>query len=66
MRLDEILEALPDVGLRLRNLFQLADGWQANVSSADENTAFQFGRGATPVEAMVNCLKLSGVVVSDQ
>lgn len=72
MRVDEILEALPEVGLRLTNLFQsryeLAgnvkiDGWQANVSA--DGTCYQFGRGETPILALQAALKASGVDLQD-
>ena len=72
MRVDEILEALPEVGLRLMNLFQSnyelpdktkIDGWQANVSA--DGTCYQFGRGETPILALQAALKASGVDLQD-
>lgn len=60
---DELLGALPEVGLRLHNLFQLGDGWQANVRASDGDPCFEFGRGATPAQALVAALKAAGVKV---
>lgn len=64
MRLDELIDALPDVGLRLNNLFQLDDGrWQANVRESD--TCAPFGRGATPVEALTAAIGVLGIKIED-
>ena len=65
MTVDEILAELPGLRLRLRNLFQLGDGWQANVCEADDTVGFQFGRGAAPVEALTAALKAAGVKVEE-
>lgn len=74
MRVDEILEALSDVDLRLRNLFELdydtanepmAPGWQCNVASRDEHVGYEFGRGRTPLAALVAACKAAGVNVED-
>lgn len=62
MRLDEIIDALPDVGLRLCNLFQMeSGGWRANVRDAGTLTGHQYGDGATALGAMVACLRAAGV-----
>lgn len=74
MRLDEILEALPGVGLRLWMLDQTSGGttgggddWHAVVydplhpiDSRCEAT------GETPLTAMVEALRLAGVDVSQE
>jgi len=65
MRLDELLDALPDVGLKLCNLFQTTERWQANVCAADDLTGYEFGIGDTPLDALVACLRKAGVNVTD-
>lgn len=66
MRLDELLDELPGVGLKLRNLFQTGEGWQANIASADDQTGYEFGCGETPLDALVSCLTKAGVNVTDE
>lgn len=61
MTVDEILAELPGLNLRLRNLFNLGDGWQANVCEASDDVGFQFGRGPTAVDALLGALKAAGV-----
>jgi hypothetical protein len=61
---DELLAALPEVGLRLNNLFQRTDGtWQANVRDAVNDTGAEFGLGPTPAAALVQALKKAGIEV---
>lgn len=60
---DELLAALPEVGLRLNNMFQRTDGvWQANVRDAND-TGAEFGLGPTPAAALVQALKKAGIEV---
>ncbi len=67
MRVDEIIRALPDVGLRLTNLFEMEGGvWRANMRDRDTMTGLEFGDGATPVEALCSCLLKAGVDVRDE
>lgn len=63
---DELLTALPAVGLHLNNLFQCEDGsWQANMRDASGGDFYDFGKGATPAAALIACLQKAGVEVSD-
>lgn len=64
---DELLESLPTVGLRLNNLFQLeSGGWQANVcDTAGPKEYFQFGRADTAAGALIAAINAAGVKVSD-
>lgn len=73
MRLDEILEALPEVGLRLWMLDQCEElqgdkyvpVWHAAVYVPEQGLrGRQEAHGATPCEAMCAALKLAGVDVS--
>lgn len=74
MRLDEILEALPDVGLRLWMLDQTAggvagggDGWHAAVYDPLHPAGSHCEANAvTPLAAMVEALRLAGVNVGDE
>jgi hypothetical protein len=66
MRLDEILEALPDVGLSLWMLDQVGDKWHAAVYDPKSPLASrQEAEAGTPMDAMIGALKLAGVDVSD-
>lgn len=61
---DELLAALPDVGLRLNNLFQRDDGaWQANLR--DDKDTTEFGLGATPAEALTKALRAAGCAIEE-
>lgn len=67
---DDLLMGAADVGLRVNNLFQIKIGdaelWQANVRSVhDKDGCFEFGRGSTPVLALIAAYKCAGVVVED-
>lgn len=60
--LDELVDALPGVGLRLHNLFQGRDGgWEAQVCDRDATVGYTFGRAATPVDALLAALKVAGI-----
>jgi hypothetical protein len=54
MSIESLIEVVRLRGLRLNNLFQLPephlDVWQANVT--DGHKIWEFGRGATPEEAL--------------
>lgn len=66
---DEILAALPEVGLRLVNLGQHTGGaaWGAQVAPMIfEAREIWAGDGATPAEALVAALGAAGVQVSDE
>lgn len=66
MRVDEILDALPGVGLRLSNLFQLDNGlWRANTRDTLPPQRHEFGDGDTALEALVACLAKVGIDVSE-
>lgn len=64
--LDDLVDALPDVNLRLNNLFEYEDGkWQANVSDRDTFVGYEFGRGGTPTEALLNAIRAAGVKIDE-
>ena len=63
MTLDELIAEMPGLRLRLRNLFQTSTGWTANVCESQEDVGYEFGRGATPVEALLAAFKAAGVKV---
>jgi hypothetical protein len=66
IRTDELLEALPEVGLKLWMLDQTGEGWHAAVyDPLNPLTSRQEGEGATPAEALTNALKAAGVNVED-
>ena len=67
---DELLIGAADVGLRVNNLFQVAVGseemWQANVRDASgPKECFEFGRGTTPVAALIAAYRAAGVTVDE-
>lgn len=72
LTVDELLEALPEVGLRLWMLDQSVggitgggDGWHASLyDPAHPLTRFE-ADGATPVAALAESLRLAGVNVED-
>lgn len=66
MRLDEILEALPDVGLRLWMLDQVGAGWHAAVYDPQHpNSSRCEADGETAIAAMVEACRKAGVDVAD-
>lgn len=62
---DEILTALPQVGLRLWILADNGDdgGWYAVVCDADRPSQQWHGNGATAVDALARALQDAGVQV---
>lgn len=66
MRLDEILEALPEVGLRLWMLDQTGGGWHAAVYDAAHPLTQHEAEGTTPLEAMAGACRAAGVDVTDE
>lgn len=66
---DEILAALPKVGLRLLNLGEHAgaDRWGCMLATGKPGTnGFIFdGQGATPAAALIAALKRAGVDATD-
>lgn len=66
IRTDELLEALPEVGLKLWMLDQTGEGWHAAVYDPLYPLSTRHdGEGATPAEALTNALKAAGVNVED-
>jgi hypothetical protein len=68
IRLDEVLEALPGVGLDLIYLGQHtgADPWGCLVRESDEHRGGGFdGQGQTPLTAIMMALRKAGVNVED-
>ena len=64
--LDDLLSQLPETKLRLCNLFQRQDRtWQANVCEDSTSDGYQFGFGATPVDALIAALKVTGVIFEE-
>lgn len=68
MRLDEILDALPDVGLELWMLTQTAPhAWSAQVHDPlHPITTREEGLGTTPLAAMIAACTAAGVDVTDE
>jgi hypothetical protein len=58
LSVDELLLEISRRGLRLNNLFQLADGrWQANVTDGEKY--WEFGRANTAIMALQAALHIS-------
>jgi len=69
VRLDEILDALPEVGLQLISLGQHAgaDAWGAQIREKALACPNIFdGQGSTPLEAVAQALHAAGVELSDE
>lgn len=67
MRLDELLEARPGVGLELWMLDQEGPQWHAAVHDpAHPATTRQDGQGSSPIQALCNALELADVDVTDE
>lgn len=69
IRLDEILEALPEVGLAVRRLDQWppsdgGDAWWTCVLE-DGTGCNNMHRGATPLEAVTGSLAKAGITLED-
>jgi hypothetical protein len=66
---DELLAALPEVGLRLVNLGEHTGGarWGCLLSDAafDPSSNLYDGQGDTPAAALIMALRKAGVDVSD-
>lgn len=62
MKLDELLDALPQVGLRLWLMCDnTTEGWYCVLNEEASRSTQFYGNGATAVEAIVAALKLAGV-----
>lgn len=62
--LDEVIEALPEAGFTVRNLFQTKEGWRAHIhDTSDHESTYIFGSAATPAEALLGALKVAGVSI---
>jgi hypothetical protein len=62
---DPLLRLIEDVnakGLRINNLFQLGEGWRANLW--DGQQFYEFGDGVTALEALSAALARAGRVSS--
>lgn len=66
MLVDELLAALPDVGLGLWMLDQTGEGWHAAVYEPRHPTARFEATGATPAAALTAALSLAGVAIEDE
>ena len=69
MRLDEILEALPRVGLKLTHLgwHTGADPWGVTIRDIAEGPdGVYWGQGDTPVAAFAAALRMCGVEFTDE
>lgn len=53
--LEELIEAAHTRGLRINNLFQLENGWRANVN--DGKQFYEFGDGETAAAALQAALE---------
>lgn len=62
---DELLAALPEVGLWLCALCQHADGWGAMVADDKPNPKTWSAKGDTPAGALIAALKEAGVDATD-
>lgn len=63
---DELLAALPDVGVDLWMLDHSAMGWRAKLYDPVQPSKTWEGWGETPAEALIEALKEAGVVVTDE
>lgn len=63
---DELLAALPDVGLWLCCLCQHEAGWGAMLADNKPNPTTFHGKGETPADALKAALKEAGVEITDE
>jgi hypothetical protein len=62
VKLDELLDALPQVGLRLWLMCDnVTEGWYCVLNEEAHRSTQFYGNGATAVEAIVAALQLAGV-----
>ena len=54
MNIKKEVEEIHKAGFIVNNLFEVEEGWQANIT--DKEKYYEFGRGATPSEALNNAL----------
>lgn len=59
--LESLIEEINESGYLLSNLFQLTDRrWQANLRTAEGKLFFEYGRGASPYEALLQAFEMMG------
>ena len=54
MNIEKEVEEIHKAGFIVNNLFEVEEGWQANITDRDKY--YEFGRGATPSVALLNAL----------